>query len=224
MIVAILQARMSSSRLPGKVLKKIVNKPVLALQLERLQRCKKIDKLVVATSIESSDEPVAKLCEDIGVECYRGNLNDVLKRFKDAADYYQASHVVRLTGDCPLADPELIDRVIALHLSDDYEFTSNIYPRSYPDGLDVEVMTKAVLDLMEEKATCQEDREHVTYYLEKRLEQFKLGNVSQSVDQSLLRWTLDNEQDLEFIQDVYQSLYPDNPNFTTQDILDYLNA
>jgi len=227
MILAILQARMSSSRLPGKVLKTIVGKPVLALQLERLSRCKQIDKLIVATSIEASDEPIEKLCSKLKIECFRGDLADVLNRFYQLSNHQKAKHIVRLTGDCPLVDPRLVDQVINHHVNGKFDYTSNIYPRSYPDGLDVEIMTKATLDWLNKEATSQEDREHVTYFLEKRLLDDNLtnvavGNVNQKRDLSSLRWTLDTPEDFELIERIYQALYKNNPTFTTNNILEYL--
>ena len=123
MIVAILQARMSSSRLPGKVLKPVVGKPILALQIERLRRCKTIDKLVLATSNQSSDDALEQLCHTLGIECFRGDLEDVLTRFRDAAKHHMAQHVVRLTGDCPLTDPTLIDQLINHHLLGGFDYT-----------------------------------------------------------------------------------------------------
>ncbi len=227
MILAILQARMSSSRLPGKVLKTIVGKPVLALQLERLSRCKQIDKLIVATSIEASDEPIEKLCSKLKIECFRGDLADVLDRFYQLSNHQKAKHIVRLTGDCPLVDPRLVDQVINHHVNGKFDYTSNIYPRSYPDGLDVEIMTKATLDWLNKEATSQEDREHVTYFLEKRLLDDNLtnvavGNVSQKRNLSSLRWTLDTPEDFELIERIYQALYKNNPTFTTNNILEYL--
>lgn len=220
MIVAILQARMSSSRLPGKVLKPIVGKPVLELQIERLKRCQRLDKLVIATSIEASDDPLAQLCNDLDVECFRGDLDDVLKRFRDAANHYEAQHVVRLTGDCPLTDPSLIDQIIQHHLSGGFDYTSNIYPRSYPDGLDAEVLTIATLERLYLQAKQPDDREHVTSYIENHFDQFNIGNLAQEEDQSLLRWTLDTQQDFDFISFVFNSLYDTNPAFDSKDILE----
>jgi spore coat polysaccharide biosynthesis protein SpsF len=222
MILAIIQARMSSIRLPGKVLKPILGQPVLALQVARTLRSQKIDKLIIATSIEGSDDPIEALCSQIGIDCYRGNLNDVLHRFHCAATQYQASHIVRLTGDCPLVDPILLDEIISLHLQGNFDYTSNIYPRSFPDGLDVEVMTMKTLAYIEKKAITPADREHVTLYLDNHKSDFNIGNIAQKDDQSKLRWTLDNQADFDFIAKIYHALYQKNTQFSRQDILDYL--
>ncbi len=222
MILAIIQARMSSNRLPGKVLKPILGQPVLALQVARTLRSQKIDKLIIATSIENSDNPIEALCSQIGIDCYRGNLNDVLQRFQRAATQYQASHIVRLTGDCPLVDPILLDEIISLHLQGNFDYTSNIYPRSFPDGLDAEVMTMKTLAYIEENAVTPADREHVTLYLDNHKSDFNIGNIAQKDDQSKLRWTLDNQADFDFIAKIYHALYKKNPQFSRQDILDYL--
>ena len=145
MIVAIVQARMQSSRLPGKVMMKILGKPMLSLQLERIGRCKNIDKLVVATSNQQADDPIARLCEILSVACFRGSLHDVLDRYYRAAEQYAAKHVVRLTGDCPLSEPAIIDNTIDTHLAEHRDYTSNFHPTCFPDGLDIEVFRFKVL-------------------------------------------------------------------------------
>jgi len=145
MILAILQARTSSSRLPGKVLKPILGKPMLLLQIERVRRARKIDKLVVATSNDPSDDGIEALCKQHGIDCFRGSLNDVLDRFYRAALTYNPEHIVRLTGDCPLIDPELVDSIIDMHLEGNYDYTSNAIQMTFPDGLDVEILTIKVL-------------------------------------------------------------------------------
>ncbi|WP_406732448.1 glycosyltransferase family protein [Vibrio scophthalmi] len=219
-VVAILQARVSSSRLPRKVLRQILGKPMLQLQIERVQRSRMIDKLVIATSIESSDDLLVELCVKLGVECYRGSLEDVLDRFYGAASAEKPDHVVRLTGDCPLTDPYVIDKVVEHHLAHGAAYTSNVCPPTYPDGLDVEVMTFASLEMAWRIATLKSDREHVTSYIRKPEANLRLGNVENDVDLSHLRWTVDELADFEFVTEVYTRLYRDNPHFDTQGILD----
>lgn len=224
-IVAILQARITSSRLPGKVLKPILGRPMLALQIERILRAKTIDTLVVATSTESDDDPIATMCEAEGVACARGSLDDVLAR------YYQAglslgkppTHVVRLTGDCPLIDWTVIDRVVKLHLSGGTDYTSNILPPTFPDGLDVEAATWKALTEAYEKAVLPSEREHVMPYL-RTPERFNIGNLENDKDLSAHRWTVDEPSDYEKIRAIYERLYPDSPTFTTADILAFLDG
>ena len=141
MILAILQARFSSSRLPGKVLKSILGKPMLLHQIERIQNSKRIDKLVVATSIEKSDNVIEEICLDNDIEVFRGSLDNVLDRFYQCAKLYNPEHIVRLTGDCPLVDWQAIDQTIQYHVKGKYDYVNNRSKPAFPDGLDVEVIT-----------------------------------------------------------------------------------
>jgi glutamate-1-semialdehyde 2,1-aminomutase len=222
MIVAILQARISSSRLPGKVLKPILGRPMLALQIERIRRSKGIDQLVVATSQDPQDDALEALCRELGVECYRGSLEDVLDRFYRAAEAHNPDLVVRLTGDCPLFDPEVLDRVIAEHLASGKDYTSNALPPTFPDGLDCEVFSFRCLEAAWREATQPSQREHVTPFINRQGHRFKLGNTVNSTDLSGLRWTVDNAPDFEFVCRVYESLYPGKPDFGMQDVLNLL--
>lgn len=223
-IVAILQARASSSRLPNKVLKPILGIPMLQHQIERVCRSQLIDQLVVATSDETSDDVLAQLLEKSGISVYRGSLNDVLDRFYNAANQYQPAHVVRLTGDCPLIDPEVIDDVISHHLNTSADYTSNVSPPSFPDGLDVEVMTLSTLERAWNCANLASDREHVTSYIRKETSGFLVQNIENKQDLSALRWTVDELADFDFVSEVYAHLYRDNPEFSMLDILNLLVA
>ncbi|MFM4677239.1 cytidylyltransferase domain-containing protein [Aeromonas media] len=219
MILGILQARASSSRLPGKVLKPLLGEPMLARQIERLKRSTRLDQLVVATSDQREDEAIAALCTQLGVPCFRGPLDDVLQRFHLAAHPFGASQIVRLTGDCPLADPALIDELIALHLTGGYDYSSNCWDPSYPDGLDAEILSAATLDLLAERAHTPAQREHVTYYIRQHEDQFKIGTLSLIPSLAHLRWTVDEPADFTLVEQIYQRLYPSNPAFATDDIL-----
>ncbi|MFC5707902.1 cytidylyltransferase domain-containing protein [Aeromonas eucrenophila] len=222
MILGILQARAGSSRLPGKVLKPLLGEPMLARQIERLKRATRLDQLMVATSDQADDEAIALLCERLGVPCFRGPLDDVLARFHLAAQPFAPSHVVRLTGDCPLADPELIDELIELHLAGGYDYSSNCWDPSYPDGLDAEILSAGTLNLLAEQAHSQVQREHVTYYIRQHETQFNIGKLARQPSLSHLRWTVDEPADFELIEQIYGQLYPANPAFTTNDILNLL--
>ncbi|AIU68117.1 glycosyltransferase family protein [Vibrio coralliilyticus] len=222
-VVAILQARVSSSRLPKKVLKPILGLPMLQRQLERLALCDTIDELILATSDQTSDDELQALVSSIGVKCFRGNLDDVLDRFYQAAKSSNAIHVVRLTGDCPLICPEVVDKVVAHHLDSGADYTSNIAPPTYPDGLDVEVMTISSLEKAWKDAKLQSEREHVTPYIRKPESSFYLENVKNDKDLSYLRWTVDEPRDFNFVLEIYSRLYLNNPHFTTQDILNVID-
>ncbi|MCK4632375.1 MAG: glycosyltransferase family protein [candidate division Zixibacteria bacterium] len=222
MILAVLQARTSSSRLPGKVLKPIMGKPMLARQLERVNRASKVDRLIVATSVDVSDNDLATLCGELGQPCFRGSLDDVLNRFYLAVQEEKPEHVVRLTGDCPLADPSLIDSVIQYHLDGAYDYVSNGLEPTFPDGLDVEVMRFVALETAWKEAKLPSEREHVTPFIWNQPERFKIAAFKGEVDRSHLRWTVDEPDDLELVRQIYGELYPRNPEFTTEDILQLL--
>ena len=218
----ILQARFSSSRLPGKVLKKIVNKPMLALQIERITKAKLVDKIIVATSKEQSDDAIEQLCEELNITCFRGKLNDVLDRYYQAVKQFPSDVIVRLTGDCPLIEPKIIDYVIALHLKQNADYTSNCATPCLPDGLDVEVFTNKALEQSWQQAIKPSEREHVTQYIRNHSELFSLADYQYSPDLSMHRWTVDEPEDFEFATKIYQNLYKNNVNFTMEDILNLL--
>ena len=222
MVLAIVQARLSSTRLPGKVLMLILGRPMLWRQLERVKRAKSIDRLIVASSDHPEDRQLVDMCREFGVECYCGSLDDVLDRFYQAARLYQASHIVRLTGDCPVADPQVIDAVIDCYRSGDCDYASNINPPTFPDGLDVEVMRLDCLEQAWREAKLPSQREHVTPFIRQQPQRFKLVNFANDTDLSHLRWTVDEPQDFEFITKVYEALYPTDSGFSMLRILSLL--
>ena len=192
---------------------------MIARQLERVQRSRLIDQLVVATSDDSSDDPLAAHCNDLQISCYRGSLNDVLDRYYQAAALINPDHVVRLTGDCPLADPTVIDMVIQEHLASGADYTANCVQSSFPDGLDVEICKFSVLKQAWEEAKLVSQREHVTLFINQQPDRFKLHHVLAEKDLSHLRWTVDNPEDFELVSRIYADLYNQNPHFTTEDVL-----
>jgi spore coat polysaccharide biosynthesis protein SpsF (cytidylyltransferase family) len=210
---------MSSTRLPGKVLLPILGRPMLMRQFERLRRCRELDRLVVATSTDPSDDPIVTTCLDAGVPSFRGSISDVLGRFLEAARPYRPAIVVRLTADCPLADPSVIDRVVRSFEAGDCDYASNTMVRTFPRGLDVEVMRYDCLEEAAREAVLPAHREHVTPFLRAHPERFRLKNMSDKVDRSGLRWTVDEPDDFEFVRLVYERLYPANADFTTLDVL-----
>jgi spore coat polysaccharide biosynthesis protein SpsF len=224
MILAILQARMSSTRLPGKVLRPILGRPMLGWQIDRIRRSTTIDELVVATSQEASDNALQAFCDTNGVPCYRGALHDVLARFHGAVEAFgPAEHVIRLTGDCPLIDWTIIDSAVALHRSEGSDLAGNGVNRTFPDGLDVEVMTFSALDRAHREATNRGHREHVTQYIYHHPEKFRLAHLTQTPDLAALRWTVDTIADFEMIEKVFAGLADTNNNFLQQDVLGFLD-
>jgi spore coat polysaccharide biosynthesis protein SpsF len=213
--LAVLQARMSSSRLPGKVMAPVLGEPMIGRQVERLRRARRIDQLVVATSTDASDDPLAAYCAGLELAVFRGSLDDVLERFHGVlAAHPQAKAVVRLTADCPLADPDLIDRVIGHHHEAGADYTSNtLGSRSFPHGLDTEVIRPAALAEAARNATDPYEREHVTPYIYRRPETYRLAGVARHESLAALRWTVDFPEDLAFVRDVYARLYPFDPAF-----------
>ena len=219
--VAIIQARMGSSRLPGKSMAEIEGRPMLWHVVQRVKRASMVDRVVVATSANPSDDAIADMCKHDGIPCYRGSENDVLDRFYGAARAEKAAWVVRITADCPLIDPEVIDRVVRRFQRGDLDYASNAMVRSYPDGLDTEVFSFSALERAWHEATKTSEREHVTPYL--RSEKFRTANV-ESDSTSLYqhyRWTVDELQDLEFIRAVYRAMR-DKGAFGMKDVLELL--
>lgn len=222
MILAVLQARASSRRLPNKVLLPILGQPMLARQIERVKRSKRIDRIVLATSVEASDQAVADIATLTGVDFYRGSLDDVLDRYYQAAAGFRPEWVVRLTGDCPLADPEVIDRVIGEVINGNFDYGTNAIHPTWPDGLDCEVMRFSALERNWREARSSVEREHVTPFIYNHPDLFRIHHVKGEGDLSGLRWTVDEPRDFEFVTRVYEALYPAKPAFTSSDILDYL--
>ena len=219
-VLCILQARVSSTRLPGKVLEPVHGEPMLTRQLERVGRARRIDHVVVATSEEGSDDDIAALCRRIGVDCHRGSLTDVLDRFHGAAVLAQPRHVLRLTGDCPLTDPDVLDALVDLHRSSGFDYSSDVHPRTFPHGLDAEVFTLELLERAWREAHSPYEREHVTPFMVAPDRQgIRRGSLVAAEDLSGLRWTVDYPEDLAFVRAVFDTLYPREPAFTMHDVV-----
>lgn len=220
MILAILQARMSSTRLPGKVLKPLAGAPMILRQLERTARARRLDKIVVATSTEPADDAIEAEVAAAGVAVHRGPLDDVLGRFLGALDAFPAEHVVRLTADCPLTDPDVIDAVVARHLEAGCDYANNRPATNpYPKGQDVEVVTAAALRRAGAAAASAEEHEHVTWGIWNHPDRYRLAWLtSPRPDEGEVRWTVDTPDDYAFVAAVYDALYPANPAFTSDDV------
>jgi glutamate-1-semialdehyde aminotransferase/spore coat polysaccharide biosynthesis protein SpsF (cytidylyltransferase family)/predicted dehydrogenase len=220
-VVAIIQARMGSSRLPGKSLAEIENRPMLWHVIQRVKRATLVDRVVVATSTAAADDAIEAMCQENGVHCYRGSENDVLDRFYVAARGEKASQIVRITADCPLIDPDVIDRVVRRFQRGDLDYASNAMVRSYPDGLDTEIFSFSALEMAWHEASKTSEREHVTPYM--RSNKFRTANVendSRSFYQHY-RWTVDETADLEFIRAVYKA-FRDRESFGMNDVLELI--
>jgi spore coat polysaccharide biosynthesis protein SpsF len=217
--VAIIQARMGSTRLPGKVLMKLAGRSVLAHVVERVSAAKRISRVVVATTTSAADEAIANECSRLGVLFYRGSEEDVLDRYMRAAQKFEAARVARITSDCPLYDGGLLDRMLAKF---DADYMSNVLKRTFPRGLDTEVFTFANLKRAHREATQRSEREHVTPYFYQRPDLFRLQSYEERPDLSAHRWTLDTPEDLKFLEGVYNSLYRPGRIFTTAEVLNLL--
>lgn len=188
-------------------------------ELERLQRSQYIDHIVLATSTDSSDNPLVKITEPV-TDVYRGSLDDVLDRYYRCALNYNPMHIVRITGDCPVIDWRLVDEVIKKHLNEVNDYTS--LTEYFPDGLDTEIFSFSTLERAWKEADLRSEREHVTLYIRKHPEKFKIGEYDSSEDFSAMRWTVDEPRDMEFIQKIFAELYPKTKDFDMKDILKLL--
>jgi spore coat polysaccharide biosynthesis protein SpsF len=223
MVVIIIQARMGSTRLAGKVLNPIAGRPMLSYQLERLRRCKEAQDIVLATTTLPADNAIVTFCEVEGVACTRGSEQDVLSRYAEAARVVNATIVVRITSDCPLIDPALVDNAIAAFRSDEgCDYLSNMIQPTWPYGMAVEVMSRAVLDEANAEAREAIEREHVTPFIYWRPERYRLKSLIMEPDLSSHRWTVDTPEDLELISKILTALYPSNPEFDMNDVLNLL--
>lgn len=222
-IAAILQARMSSSRLPGKVLLDLGGRPVLSRMVERVRLAKKVDQVIVATTVDPSDDPIIEMCQREQIDFFRGSLPDVLDRYYQAALQFHADVIVRLTGDCPLIDPQLIDDVVKTLLDRKLDFACNRLPppfkRTYPIGLDVEACTFSALARAWREAVEKKDREHVLPYLYELPGRFKVAQLNHDTDLGHLRWTLDTPEDYALLQEVVKRLGNRN-DFSWLEVLD----
>ena len=207
-----------------KVLKPILGEPMIIRQLERLSRSLLLDQLVIATSQDASDDSLAELLVSRGYQVFRGDLNDVLDRFYQAMKHFAPEHVVRLTADCPLADPHLIDKMIEQHLRENNSYTSNCICRTFPIGLDAEVVSASALIHAWGHSKIASEREHVTLYIRNHPKEFQIGHFTQDENLSHLRWTVDEPEDLILIKSIYENLFPQNSKFGTPDILALLRS
>jgi spore coat polysaccharide biosynthesis protein SpsF len=224
--ITIVQARMSSTRLPGKIMKEILGKTVLELQLERMSLAKNLGQIVVAISENKADDMLEKYCQELGYEVFRGSENDLLSRHYHCALKYEASIVAKIPSDCPLIDPSVIDRVFHHFENQNCDYVSNLHPATYPDGNDCEVFRFEALERAYREAERQLEREHTTPYFWENPDIFSISNLTweSGLDYSMShRFTIDYMEDFEFIKAVYEELYRLNTQFSLRDILDLID-
>lgn len=222
MKIGVLQARMSSSRLPGKVLEPVVGSPMISRIIDRIGRARSLDALVLVTSTDPSDDALAEVAAAEKIEVRRGPLDDVLARFEMVREEFDPTVMVRLTGDNALTDPDVIDQVVSIHVAGGYDYTSNTIVRTFPHGLDVECVAPGAFVRMQQYELSASEREHVTMGLYSRPEHFRIGSVTQEPNLSHLRWTVDYPEDLSFVREVYSALFATNPTFGMSDVLELL--
>lgn len=224
MIVGIIQARMGSTRLPGKIMLEVAGKSMLEHMIERISLSKKMDKIIVATTKNKIDDVIEKICKKNKIQYLRGSEQDVLSRFKDAADITNASTIVRLGADSPLLDATIIDDVIDCYEKNHYDYVSNLFPRpaTYPDGVMVEVFSSKILENADKNAKKPSEREHVTFYIWMQPKKFKIHRVDFKIDLSKYRFNLDYKEDYELIKKIFENLLPIKKFFQMNDIIEWL--
>ncbi len=224
-IIATIEARMDSSRLPGKILKPLLGKPMLEQLIERVRRSKLIQEIVVATTTAPNDAETVEACQKIGVKNFRGSSDDVLGRVLQAAKTNGADLIVELTGDCPLLDPEVIDSVIRKYLTGNFDYVSNIVERTFPRGMDTQIFSVKVLEQVSKVTQDPADRENVSLYIYEHPEKFRLGNVAAPPElrRPELRLTVDTQNDLDLVRGIYAGLYPKRPDFSLSEVIRLLD-
>lgn len=219
-VVAIIQARMSSTRLPGKVLKSVAGRPILWHVINRLGASRLIDDIVIATTTGREDDIIEEWCKLGGTNFSRGSLDDVLDRYYQAAKAFGAKTIVRITSDCPLIDPALVDRAIEMFNQGGFDHVS--IDSSYPDGLDAEVFSFDALKKAQDEASLASEREHVTPYIWKNPQTFRLGKIKSDTDLSGMRWTVDDEKDLRLVTSIYEGINAGERVFHMEEVLEFL--
>jgi spore coat polysaccharide biosynthesis protein SpsF len=224
--VVIVQARMSSTRLPGKIMKQVLGRPLIDFLMERLSRVRLADQVVIATTTNPADDIVAEWCQSKSIPHIRGSEQDVLERYIQAAHQFNAQTIVRITSDCPLIDPALVDKMIAYYQmhQEHYDYMSNALERTYPRGMDTEVFSLAALEKAHEEARAPIERELVTIYMYWNPKRFRITNVPDIKDRSQYRLTVDTPEDFELIRRMFETLYPKNPAFGVEDMVQLLEA
>ncbi len=233
MVTAIIQARMGSTRLPGKIMMKVNNKPILYYIINQILHSKKISKIIIATTKNQQDDEIVNFVRTLGVDVFRGKENDVLDRYYKCAKMFPSEIIVRITSDCPLIDPNLVDNCIEQFSKNDFDYYSNMHkqdgkswvfhPSGYPVGFGVEVFSFKALEYSWIKAKKKSEREHVTLYILNNPSEFKIGNIENNIDHSDIRLTLDHKEDYELIKIVIEKFSNDNI-FNLQKIINFIDC
>ncbi len=220
-VAIITQARMGSTRLPGKHLLEIMGKPLFTYFIGRLQKIKLADAIILATTLKPQDDILVELAQILKIACFRGSEDDVLDRFFHAVQAYKVDVIVRISADCPLIDPQLVDQGIAFFLDNypRFDYVSNCLERTYPRGMDFEIFSTSSFNKVAAEAVQQEEREHVTPYYYRHPDLFQLKNLKEPHDHSDYRWTVDTPEDFKLISTILEKIYPKNPDFTLNDLL-----
>ncbi|MBV8483394.1 MAG: glycosyltransferase family protein [Verrucomicrobia bacterium] len=223
-VVASIEARMTSTRLPGKVLMPCVGRPMLELMVERVRRSRYVDAIVVATTVNVTDDPIVHLAQKLGIRFFRGSESNVVERVTTAMKEVQADIIVQLTSDCPLIDHEIIDQLLRIYASNEFDHVSNTILRSYPDGLDVQVSSLPILEKCCALCENDKDREHLFYTIRKNRDKIKTFQVLAPDDLCWpqWRWTLDTPDDYRLICRIYEHFYVKNPAFSSRDIARFM--
>jgi len=222
----IVQARMTSTRLPGKIMKIVCGKPLLEHLINRLKKVKCADQIVIATTVNETEDIIVDLCKKLDTLYYRGSEEDVLGRYYEAAVEYGGDVIIRVTSDCPVIDPDVVDYLTDFYMKNlkKYDYVTNTLKRTYPRGMDVEVFSFSILKEACERAKREDEREHVTTFIRNKPTQYRLHNIKYSSDLSHYRLTVDTSEDMELIRRIFESLYVENPEFTMKDIVSKIVA
>ena len=221
-VVAIVQARTGSTRLPGKVFLPLNGKPLIWHIIQRVRKSNFVNQIVIATTLNKKDDQLVEWAANENITIYRGSEDDVLDRFYQTAIYIKADIIVRVTADDPFKDPEIIDKAISIFIDNDLNFISNNNPPTFPEGLDVEVFDMDTLKLAFNNSKDSFEKEHVTPYMFRNAEKIKTQNFKNIENKSNLRWTIDTEIDYEMVKIVYQNLYKEGSIFMYKEIIDYI--
>ena len=214
---------MGSTRLPGKVLKIVDGKnPSLYFTISQLKQCKNIDKIIVATTTLKEDDIIENFAKNLGIDVFRGSVEDVLDRYFQCANYFKINTIIRITGDCPLIDPLIVDRGIEIFQSENYDYVTNTFPRTFPDGNETEIFSFNILKKAWENAILPSEREHVTPYFRNQKQNFKIKNFENTIDNSHLRWTVDFPEDLQLVKTLISKI--DSRPIHLEDILHLIKS
>jgi len=203
-----IQTRIGSKRFPNKVLAKIENVPMIVHVINRIKKIKKIEQIILITTRKEEDRILLKMAKNSGINGFAGDTLDVLNRYYQCALQYNADPIIRITGDCPLIDPSIVEKMLNFYMKNNYDYVTNIFPPTFPDGLDTEIFSFKTLQKIAHKAKLTSDREHVTSYIKNHPNEFRIFNYENKNDLSGLRWTVDEEIDLQLVRTIYAKMKP----------------